>query len=395
MTPFKVATRVLSIVGKELVETVRRPGALVSLIVGPLLILAAFGVGYDGFRRPLRAIVVVPPESGLPTDRASYEGLGEGVELVSVEPDAASAEAKLAEQSIDLIVVAPVDAMARLEAGEQAPIEVRVNVIDPVQYRFANTAAASLSNAVNRRIIERLVATAQDEAVQAGASPSPMVPPEVAAAPTTATLVNTAPTEPAVLPFFGVAALALILQHMAATLVALSVVRERTTGLFELFRLAPLSTAELLAGKVAAYGLLVGGVAASTIAMLVLVLGVPLLADPLAIVVVLAALVLASLGLGLLIAAVSDSERQVVQLTLLALLVSVFFSGFILAVEEFSEPIRTATFALPVTSAIRLLQDVMLRGTTAVPWLVAVLGGLAIGFIVASWLLLRRTMARA
>jgi ABC-2 type transport system permease protein len=129
--------------------------------------------------------------------------------------------------------------------------------------------------------------------------------------------------------------------------------------------------------------------------MLVLVLGVPLLADPLAIVVVLAALVLASLGLGLLIAAVSDSERQVVQLTLLALLVSVFFSGFILAVEEFSEPIRTATFALPVTSAIRLLQDVMLRGTTAVPWLVAVLGGLAIGFIVASWLLLRRTMARA
>jgi ABC-2 type transport system permease protein len=395
MTPFKVATRVLSIVGKELVETIRRPGALVSLVFGPLIILAAFGIGYDGFRRPLQAVVVVPPESGLPTDRESYEGLGEGVELVAVEPDVGSAQDRLAAQTVDLVVVAPSDAMARLEAGDQAVIEVRINVIDPVQYRFANAAAADLSHAVNRRIIERLVATAQDEAVAAGASAVPMVPPEVAAAPTTAMLVNTAPSEPAVLPFFGVAALALILQHMAATLIALSIVRERTTGLFELFRLAPLSTAELMAGKVVAYGLLVGLVAASTVTMLVLALGVPLLADPLALVVVLTALVMASLGLGLLIAAVCDSERQVVQLTLLTLLVSVFFSGFILAVEEFSEPIRTATFALPVTSAIRLLQDVMLRGTTAVPWLVAVLGGLALGFLVASWLLLRRVMARA
>ena len=45
---------------------------------------------------------------------------------------------------------------------------------------------------------------------------------------------------------------------------------------------------------------------------------------------------LASLGLGLLISVVSDSERQAVQLSLLVLLASVFFSGFVLAIDEFT-----------------------------------------------------------
>ena len=53
-------------------------------------------------------------------------------------------------------------------------------------------------------------------------------------------------------------------------------------------------------------------------------------------------LIVASLGLGLLISIVSDSERQAVQLSLLVLLASVFFSGFVLPISEFSTPVRVA-----------------------------------------------------
>ena len=48
MSLIKALTRVLAFVGKELVEVVRRPGALFSLILGPFLILAIFGAGYSG-----------------------------------------------------------------------------------------------------------------------------------------------------------------------------------------------------------------------------------------------------------------------------------------------------------------------------------------------------------
>ena len=76
----------------------------------------------------------------------------------------------------------------------------------------------------------------------------------------------------------------------------------------------------------------------------------------------------ASLGLGLLISTVVDSERQAVQLSMLVLLASVFFSGFVLPLDQFITPLRIAAYALPVTHGIQLLQDFMLRGSTNNGW---------------------------
>jgi ABC-2 type transport system permease protein len=178
-------------------------------------------------------------------------------------------------------------------------------------------------------------------------------------------------------------------------LIALSVVRERTTGLFELFRVSPITTVELIFGKLLAYGILCGAIAIVTIVLLVGPFGVSLLGDPALLAGVVALLILASLGLGLLIAGISDSERQAVQLSLLLLLASVFFSGFVLAIDEFTEPVRSLTSILPVTHGISMIGDVMFRGSIGELWQLAVLGALAVGFILVSWLLLRRAMRSA
>ena len=80
MNLIKVITRVLAFVGKEIVEVARRPGALISLILGPFLIMAIFGAGYSGYRRPLNTVVVVPEGSGLPTDVADHRDVVLGVD---------------------------------------------------------------------------------------------------------------------------------------------------------------------------------------------------------------------------------------------------------------------------------------------------------------------------
>ena len=134
--------------------------------------------------------------------------------------------------------------------------------------------------------------------------------------------------------YFAPAVLALILQHLAVTLVAMSLVRERTSGMIELFRIAPVSAAEVLAGKVLAFGLIGCAIAGLTVALLVLGLGVPWSGRWRSSRCAIGLLLLASLGLGLLIAVVSDSERQAVQLSLLVLLASVFFSGFVLPIDR-------------------------------------------------------------
>jgi ABC-2 type transport system permease protein len=396
MRVLKSLTRILAFVGKEIVEVTRRPGAIISLILGPFIIMAIFGVGYSGVRRPLQTVVVIPPNAGLPTSIEDYKSLsGPWFEITAVTGDQAAAEGLLAERRVDLVVVAPQDLRERFRANEQSIIQVKYNTVDPVLSSYAAFLSLRLSDEVNREIIERAAAEGEQYAIGAGASQAAAIDPAVIAAPTRTETSNIAPSEPKVIPYFGPAVLALILQHMAVTLIALSLTRERLSGVKEIFRVAPVHTIEILLGKLVAFGLLNALVAGATIALLVGVLKIPVLGDPVVLVGVVALLILASLGVGLVISLVSDSERQAVQLSLLLLLASVFFSGFVLAIDEFAPAVRNAAYALPVTHGIRLTQDLMLRGATNAPWQIGALGGISAVLLLASWILLRRDMSRA
>jgi ABC-2 type transport system permease protein len=396
VTLFKILTRILEFVGKELVEVVRRPGALASLILGPFLVMAIFGVGYSGYRRPLNTVIVVPPESGLPTDVEAYSEIsGAGLEVTEITTDEASADQRLEEGTVDVVLVAPNDVEEQFRAGQQSTIQVRVNVVDPVDQNYTTFLARALEREVNRIVVERIAEEGQTYALSQGASGAGAIPPSVVAAPTKAEVVNVAPSQPGVVQFFGAAVLALIIQHMAVTLIALSVIRERTTGLFELFRVSPIRTGELVVGKVLAFGILSAAIAALTLGLLILGFGVPMLGDAAALAGVVLLLIGASLGLGLLVAAVSDSERQAVQLALLLLLASVFFSGFVLGTDEFSEPVRTLTALLPVTNGIQLISDVMFRGSTDAVAAVGALVAEVVAYTGIAWLILRRALRSA
>ena len=394
--PLAVIWRLLAFVGKELIETIRRPGALVSLVLGPFLIMAVFGAGFSGVRRPLETLIVVPDTSGLSTDTAQYQQLaGPPLHIAEVLSDRAMAEAQLLAGQVDVVVVAPADPEAAFRAGQRSVIEVLVDQTDPVEENYASVLAHTLADAVNQQLIERAVEEGTGYVVEAGEAAAAAIPPDVVAAPTEAELTNLAPTTPTVTSFFGPAVLALILQHLAVTLVSMSLVRERQSGVMELFRISPVTAAEVIAGKVLAFGILGFVVAGLTATLLVVGLGVPSLADPGYLALAIGLLLLASLGLGLLIAVVSDSERQAVQLSLLVLLASVFFSGFVLAIDQFTPPVRALAYALPVTHGIQLLQDFMLRGSTTHLWQVGALGAIALVTLVLAWLGLRRGMTRA
>jgi ABC-2 type transport system permease protein len=169
------------------------------------------------------------------------------------------------------------------------------------------------------------------------------------------------------------------------TLTALSLVRERLSGAMDIFRVAPVRALEILTGKYLAYAFFNLSIAALICFLLVGVLRVPMLSAPGDVALVIALLSFASLGLGLLISTLVDSERAAVQVSMLVLLASVFFSGFVLPLDQFVAPLRLAAYSLPVTHGIQLLQDYMLRGSTNQAWeLYALLGIGAVLFVVTS-----------
>ncbi len=387
--------RMASFTGKELREVIRRPGVLLSLIVGPFLIMFIFGLGYSGYRAPFVTEIVVPENSDLPREPDYYADLAPGrLDVREVGTDAEAAEGRLRNGDIDLMIVAPENASAELRSGRQTTIRVAWNQVDPVYDQLAGLATSILVSSLNAEIIE--TAAAEGIAFAEGElGPAADVPPEVIARPTTADTVNVAPTEPNVISFFGPAVFALVIQHLAITLTALSLVRERLSGQMDRFRVAPVTSMELLVGKYVAYAVLSLAVGAIVGALLVGVLGVPLLGGWLPFVGIVLLLTFASLGVGLLISLIADSERQAVQLSMLVLLASVFFSGFVLPVSDFAEWTQYLAYALPVTHGIGLLQELMLRGTLTQLWMVGALAAIGLILYVGSLLRLRRVLRRA
>jgi ABC-2 type transport system permease protein len=363
----KSLTRITAIIRKELRELARRPGAIVSLMLGPLLVVALFGAGFSGQRRAIDTIVVVPADSGLPFEMGNYRDVGgEALRVIDVTADAAGAQERLRRGEARVLVTLPKDLRARFERGEQAPLIIEWNEMDPVQAGIAQATAVAFTQELNRQLLRSAARSLGIESVSVG-SPGVHIPAEVIASPLRLETRNNAAARPSFMSFFAPAVLALVLQHLAITLTALSMIRERTSGAMDLFRVSPVHAVELLVGKYLAYGVLTLVIAASLVALLGGALGVPFVGERLGFARIILLLTFASLGLGLLISLVADSERQAVQLAMLVLLAAMFFSGFVLPIDEFREPVRSLAFAMPVTYGVALFQDTMLRGGGGTP----------------------------
>jgi ABC-2 type transport system permease protein len=392
----KSATRIYSQVKKEILQIVRRPGTFLGLVLGPFAIMALLGLGYTGVRPAIETVLVIPASLSLSRDPAFYQNLaGPAVHVQRVDADPAAALDQLAKQQLGLVVIGPADGVQAVRDGRRAQIELDYNEVDPSVRAYLSFIASGISSELNKQILTQAAQSGENWILQ-GADPGTTltIPPDVIAAPTEAVTKNLAPTEPPLIAFFIPAVLALVLQHMAVTLSALSFVREREGGALELFRVSPVNSFELLLGRVIGFGLIGAVVAVVVTAGSVTLVKVPILGDPWLIALVIALLMFASLSLGLLISVVSATERQAVQLSLLLLLASVFFSGFVLRVTDFAPAVQAIAYVLPVTHGIRLLQDLMLRGGTTSTWEFAALAGTAIALLLVTTMLLRRLMSR-
>ncbi len=205
------------------------------------------------------------------------------------------------------------------------------------------------------------------------------IPPEIFVSPLSAKTKNLAAVDATYIAFYAPAVIALLLQHLAISLIALSIVRERLLGAMEIFRVSPVSTLTIVLGKslaFAAVSLAIGGV------LVILVnrgLDVPFFGDIRNLWISLAILVFASLGLGFLFGTISRTENQAVQLTMLSLIASTFFGGFFIALDQLQPFARVLSYILPVTYGIRNLQDVMLGGLVPAPMFIA--GPLVLGLV--------------
>jgi ABC transporter DrrB family efflux protein len=176
--------------------------------------------------------------------------------------------------------------------------------------------------------------------------------------------------------FFVPGLVGIILQLVTLFLTSFAIVRERELGTLEQLFVTPVGKAGLLLGKLLPYAVL--GILELIIVLvaMVFIFGVPI-AGNLALLIILSSLFLVcSLGLGLLISTIAQTQLSATQFAFMIMLPSVLLSGFVFPRSQMPAPIYAISFALPVTYFIEILRGIVLRGADLrdlIPWI----GGLA------------------
>lgn len=374
---FKPIIRLLSFFSKEVNEIRRQPKLVLSLLLGPFLILLLFGVGYQGERPRLRTVLVLPPQGlGLVNLDDLKRAIDANFELLNTTTDPNEAKALLQSGQTDVVETLPAEIEQVLASGQQATITFTYNEINPLNEQWIQYLAYAQVNEINRAVQTKAVQQLQGEVQRAGIQTT--YPPEVLVSPVRFEYTNVRGRALDFMTYYAPGVLALIIQHIAVTLGALSLVRERLLGAIELFRVAPVSMNQLLLGKYLGFTLFIGIILAALVGLLVFTpLAVPFLGDIATFVAFSLLFTLASLGIGFVISAWATSDSQAVQMSMLVLLMSIFFSGFFLPLENFTPAVRNFGYVLPLTHAISGFQAVMLRGLPPSDFAWTMLGALA------------------
>lgn len=370
-----IITSVLAFVRRELVSVAHQPRLLVTMVLGPFLVLLAFGLGYRNERLVLDTVFVAPADSPLSNQvEQSADGFSEFIEYRGMTDDVFEARQMLRDGDVDVVVVLPTDPLEAVLSGERAEVSVIHDKLDPIQQTAIGFAARLAVDQLNAEVLARLVGQGQQGvqpftglagelgAADQRAAELVEVDPAVLVQPFTSSTSTASPTEIDITDYFAPAAFALLVQHIGVSLGALTFVRDRELGLMEAYRVSPLSSTRVLVGKYLGFTLVAALVAVPLFLAIRYVLDVPVLGDPAWIVVVVVLVSLASLGIGLLLSLVAATVSQAVQYAMLVLLASLFLGGVFLDLERLRLPVEIVSWLLPVTYAISLLQDVMLRG---------------------------------
>jgi ABC-2 type transport system permease protein len=147
---------------------------------------------------------------------------------------------------------------------------------------------------------------------------------------------------------------------------AVAIVRERERGNLELLINTPVSTAQLMVGKILPYV----GIGLVQLALIVgvgrLLFDVPLLGTMAELYIASSVFIAANLAIGLLISTVANTQFQSMQMTIFILLPSILLSGFMFPFDGMPTFARYLGEILPNTHFIRLTRGIMLRDASLI-----------------------------
>jgi drug efflux transport system permease protein len=168
--------------------------------------------------------------------------------------------------------------------------------------------------------------------------------------------------------FFVPGVIGVVLQIGTVVATAMALVRERERGTLENLLVSPLSRSGLMLGKLVPY-LCIGMAMAITLFLIMRYLfSVPITGSVIGMLFATLVYVFALLSLGLLVGTKATNQMQALQMSMVFMLPSVFFSGFIFPRETMPWIFYALGALFPTTYFISLMRAIILRGAVFVEY---------------------------
>ncbi|GGO78210.1 transport permease protein [Marinobacterium nitratireducens] len=343
--------RLLAILYKEVLY-LGRDRLTFGMIFGiPVMQIILFGYAINTDVRELRAAVA--DQAGTALSRQLLAEL-EASQVLRIDSRAASGDElqlMLDTGQIHVGVLIPPDFGRRLQQGERPAVQLLVDGSDPIILSTARTLTSMPFEFDTRARQER--------------------------APPLFEVRNFYNPERRSSVFVVPGLIGVILTMTMVMFTAVAVVREREGGNLELLINTPVSSLELMIGKILPY-VLIGLIQVSLITGLgALLFHVPVNGSLGNVYLASLLFIASNLGLGLMISTLVGTQFQAIQLTFFFFLPSILLSGFMFPFDGMPLAARWIAEGLPLTHFVRLIRGIMLRGADLVelwPEVLALLG---------------------
>jgi ABC-2 type transport system permease protein len=346
-----INSRLTSLIRKEFIQILRDPRTLILVLVMPVmqLFLLGYAATNDVRNVPLGVYNQDPgPEARSLLDAyraADYFSLAYEVNSERALRDLIdSGKARAG-------LVIPPDYGERLQGNEQAEVAFILDGSDPTVAATALAAAQTIGQQQATKVLaNRLGRRGQASAI----SPPIDVRTQVWYNPD---LVSAYFMIPGVI--------AMILFTITTILTATAIVRERERGTIEQLIVTPIRSWELVVGKLLPYVILAFMNTVEILLFGALWFKVPIRGNLLLLGLLSGLFLVSSLGIGLLISTIANTQQEAMLSVMMTLLPSIFLSGFFFPLEAMPRVMQWLSYLMPLRYYLVIIRSLLLKGVGA------------------------------
>lgn len=340
--------RMYSLIRKEFIQIVRDPRTLAMTFIQPIVML--FLLGYAATNDVRNIPLAVFDQDQTPASRsliASYK-VADYFTLAYVVSSEEEIRTLIDNNSARAGIIIPPGYGRALSGWRSAQIAFVLDGSDPTVASTALAAATLIGQSQSTKLMtERLQKKGQGSALQFPIDVRTQVwynPGLVSAN------------------FMIPAMIGMILQFLTTMLTATSIVRERERGTIEQLIVTPLHSWELMVGKLAPYVLLAFLDTIEILAIGVFVFKVPINGSLVLLLLLTGLFLVTTLGIGLLISTIANTQQEAMMTTLFTTLPSIFLSGFFFPLAAMPAWLRVASYVIPLRYFLIIARGIVLKG---------------------------------